>query len=103
LAELNKMKKEKRLRLSVFRSNKYIYSQIIDDEKGISLVAYSSKNLKSQEKKSRIEQAKEVGKRLAEKALSLKIKKVFFDRGRFRYHGQVKALADGAREGGLEF
>lgn len=81
----------KRLRLSVFRSNKYIYGQIVNDEKGVTLVAARGKN------------SFQVGKILAERALKAGVKKVWFDRGRFRYHGRVKALAEGARKGGLEF
>lgn len=94
------MIKEKRLRLSVFRSNKHIYCQIIDDEKGMTLVAACDQKSKI---KSKIDRAKETGKLLAEKALAKKIKKVFFDRGTRRYHGRIKAVAEGAREGGLEF
>lgn len=96
--------KNPRLRLSVFRSNKEIYAQIIDDEKGHTLVAYDSSKIKSlKSKMTKIEEANEVGKKIAEKAIGLKIKKVTYSRGKFRYHGRVKALADGAREGGLEF
>lgn len=94
------MKKEQRLRLSVFRSNKFIYAQIIDDQKGETLVAVNDQKSKL---KSKIERAKEAGKSLAEKALAQKIKTVYYDRGLFRYHGRIKALAEGAREGGLEF
>lgn len=86
----------RRPRLSVFRSNKYIYAQIIDDERGITLVEANSKSLK-------IEKAKEVGKLLAKKAIKKGIKTVWFDRGKYKYHGKVKALAEGAREGGLNF
>lgn len=82
-----------RPRLSVFRSNKYIYAQIIDDVRGITLAF--TKGVKST--------ADKVGESLAKKALTKKIKKVIFDRGGFIYHGKVKALADGARKGGLEF
>lgn len=90
-----------RPRISVFRSNKHIYTQLIDDEKGKTLVSASDFELK--EKKDRKSIAFEVGKLLAQKAKKKKINKVFFDRGRFKYHGQVQALAEGAREGGLEF
>ena len=82
---------ESRPRLSVFRSNKYMYSQIINDEKGITLV--SAKGTK----------AAEVGAALAKKAVAKKIKDIVFDRGGFKYHGKIKALADAAREGGLNF
>ena len=91
-------------RLSVFRSNKQITAQIIDDEKGITLVSASSmdKDLKI-ENGGNIEASKLVGKSIAEKAREAKIKTVVFDRGGYLYHGRVKALADAARENGLEF
>jgi len=89
-----------RPRLSVFRSNKAIYAQLIDDDKGITLVSAREKKLG---KKTKIEQAQEAGKILAERALKKKIKTVVFDRGQYRYHGRVKALAEGARKGGLKF
>ena len=95
-----------RLRLSVFRSHKYIYAQIIDDSKGHTLVAASSnepdmrKKLKST---GNVEAAFEVGKLLAERAKKAGVEKVYFDRGGYLYHGRVKALAEGAREGGLDF
>ncbi len=93
-----------RLRLTVFRSNKYIYAQIIDDSKGKTIVMYSSKDLpKTKTGKSGIEIAMAVGEELAKKAKTKKIKKVIFDRGAYKYHGKVKALAEGARKGGLEF
>lgn len=87
-------------RLSVFRSGKHIYAQIIDDNNGKTFVAESDLKLKSTKK---TEKAFEVGKNLAEKALKKKIKQVIFDRGGFLYHGRVAELAKGAREGGLEF
>ena len=115
-------------RLCVFRSNQRIYAQLIDDEKGTTLVAAGDKELKPkaksqkpklQPKSQKLEEKKEkekeiirtgkvavayeVGKLLAEKALKNKIKKVVFDRGGYKYHGRVKAVADGAREGGLMF
>ncbi|OGC70071.1 50S ribosomal protein L18 [candidate division WWE3 bacterium RIFOXYC1_FULL_39_7] len=90
-----------RPRLSVFRSNKYIYAQLIDDKSGKVLVDVSAEVKKIHEKKTKVEAAKEVGKHLAEKAKSKKIKDVVFDRRGYRYHGRVKSLADGAREGGL--
>ncbi len=103
--------KRKLTRLSVFRSNKYIYAQVIDDEKGKTLVSASDQKLATQEtqkktrntEKFKMEKARLVGKLLAEKALKIGIKKVHFDRGKFKYHGRVKALAEGAKEGGLEF
>ena len=88
-------------RLSIFKSNKGIYAQIIDDEKGHTLAAASSKELK--DSGLNIESAKEVGKKIAEKASSSGVKEVVFDRGGYLYHGRIKALADGAREGGLNF
>lgn len=95
-----------RLRLSVFRSAKYIYGQIIDDKKGQTLVAASDVAMKQSSNrviKNKTERAREVGKILAELALKKGIETVVFDRGRFKYHGRVKALAEGAREGGLKF
>ncbi len=88
-------------RLSVFRSNKYIWAQIIDDKHGKTLVAQSTKALK--EKGTKVEQAKKLGAAIAKLAVDKKIKNIRFDRGAYRYHGRVKAVADGAREGGLNF
>jgi large subunit ribosomal protein L18 len=90
-----------RLRLSVFRSSRFIYAQIIDSRSGVTLVEANSKTLGVSGKKT--DQAKEVGKALAEKATKAGVNKVYFDRGSYRYHGRIKALADGAREGGLSF
>ena len=90
-----------RPRLSVFKANRHIYAQVIDDNLGKTLAAASSKEVKSKGKKADL--AKEVGKLVASKALLKNIKSVKFDRGGFAYHGRVKALAEGAREGGLEF
>jgi len=87
-------------RLSVFRSNRFISAQIIDDEKGETLVSASSLSLKNGQN---IEGAKAVGKALAESAKKGKIKRVVFDRGNRVYHGRVAALADSARENGLIF
>ena len=92
-----------RHRLSVFRSDKHIYGQIIDSEKGETLISVSDTNLTNLTNLKKTEKAKEVGLALAKKALEKKIEKIVFDRGRFRYHGRVKALAEGAREGGLKF
>jgi large subunit ribosomal protein L18 len=95
-----------RLRLSVHRSNKNIYAQVIDDAKGVTLAAASSldKILKDRVKKgSDVEAAREVGKLIAERARAAGIQRVVFDRGAYLYHGRVKALADAAREGGLSF
>lgn len=90
-----------RPRLCVFRSNKFIYAQIIDDEKGKTLIGVSEKELT--EKGAKSENAKKLGEMLAKKAIAKKIKTVVFDRGSYSYHGRVKALAEGAREGGLVF
>ena len=91
-----------RPRLSVFRSNNAIYAQLIDDLGGSTLASASSTELKG-EKITRTEVSKSVGQKLAEKAISKGISEVVFDRGGYLYHGRVKALADGAREGGLKF
>lgn len=91
-------------RLSVFRSNKYLSAQIIDDEKGETLIGFSGKSLTEGKKAvGKNEQAKLVGAKIAEMALAKKIKKVVFDRSGYQYHGLVKSLADSAREKGLEF
>ncbi len=98
--------REVRPRLSIFRSGKQMYAQVIDDLKGVTVAAASTvepelkEKLKSGANK---EAATEVGKLIAERAKKAGVAKVVFDRGRFLYHGRVKALADGAREGGLEF
>ena len=89
-----------RPRLSVFRSNKQIYAQVINDLTGTTLVSASSLGL---EKMAKIEQAQKVGTLLAEKAKAAGVEKVVFDRNGYLYHGRVKALADAAREGGLNF
>ena len=91
-------------RLSIFRSNKQIYAQIIDDDKGVTLVSCSSriKDVTSQAL-SKTEASEKVGKMLAERAKEQGIEHVVFDRGGYKYHGRVKALAQGAREGGLKF
>ena len=90
-------------RLSVFRSNKNIYAQIIDDEKGNTLASASSMNSDFDKFKNKIDKALEVGKLLAKKANKKGINSVKFDRGGYLYHGRVKSLAEGAREGGLKF
>lgn len=91
-------------RLSVFRSNTGIYAQLVDDTCGKTLCSFSSLALKKEEKgTTKIEDSTVVGKKLAEKALSAGIKEVVFDRNGYLYHGRVKALAEGAREGGLKF
>ena len=91
-------------RLAVYRSNKEIYAQLIDDVSGKTIVSSSSAEKEiSKEKGNKIETASLVGKKLAEKAVSKGIKQVSFDRSGYLYHGRVKSLADGAREGGLKF
>ncbi|HEY4919243.1 MAG TPA: 50S ribosomal protein L18 [Xanthobacteraceae bacterium] len=95
-----------RLRLSVFRSSKHIYAQIIDDRNGATLASASSieKDMRGALKTgANIEAAKAVGKTVAERASAKGIKNVVFDRGGYMFHGRVKALADAAREGGLNF
>jgi large subunit ribosomal protein L18 len=95
-----------RPRLSVFRSSKHIYAQVIDDRKGATVAAASSieKAMRSSMKTGAdIDAAKAVGKLVAERASAAGIKDVVFDRGNYLYHGRVKALADAAREGGLNF
>ena len=92
-----------RPRLVVFRSNRGIEAQLVDDLAGRTLAAASWLNLKKSFKGNKTEQAAEVGKLLAANAKKAKIERVVFDRGGYLYHGRVKALADGAREGGLSF
>lgn len=91
-----------RPRLNVYRSNANIHAQIIDDVKGITLVACSSVELKL-ENGGNVEAATKVGAEIAKRAVKAKIKNVVFDRGGYIYHGRVKALADAARDAGLEF
>lgn len=108
-------------RLYVFRSNKHIYAQLVDDQQGKTLFSASDKNLGKKDKKEKTGKKKgvekkeeivmagkvaiafEVGKLLAKMALEKKIERAVFDRGGYRYHGRIKALADGARDGGLKF
>ncbi|CAI9680842.1 50S ribosomal protein L18 [Elizabethkingia anophelis] len=91
-------------RLSVFKSNKEIYAQLVDDKSGKTLVAASSREKDlANEKGTKTEISTLVGKKIAEKAIAAGIGSVVFDRNGFVYHGRVKALADGAREGGLKF
>ena len=92
-----------RPRLAVFRSNKGIYAQLIDDEAGKTLASASWVHLPKSFKGNKSEQAAEVGKLLAKNAKKAEIEGVVFDRGGYLFHGRVKALADGAREGGLSF
>lgn len=94
-----------RPRLAVFRSNKHIYAQIIDDTKGITLVSMSSKqkDFSAGDAKTKTEISRVVGLMLGEKAKAKGLSKIAFDRAGYKYHGRVKALAEGAREAGLEF
>lgn len=92
-----------RPRLNVFRSLNHIYAQIIDDTKGITLVSASTMDKEFKEYGGNCEAAKAVGKMVAQKALEKGIKAVVFDRGGYVYHGRVASLAEGAREGGLDF
>ena len=92
-----------RFRLSVFRSNKHIYAQIIDENLGKTLVSASDIEKSADTKSSNTKDNKSIGLRLAQKAVKNKIEKVYFDRGKCTYHGRIKELADGAREGGLIF
>ena len=94
---------EARPRLSVFRSNKEIYAQLIDDNKGVTLAAASSRDKDVDSKGTKSEIATNVGKAIAEKALKLGVDAVAFDRGGNLYHGRVKSLAEGARAAGLKF
>lgn len=90
-------------RLSVFRSNKEIYAQLVDDKNGTTLVSVSSRDKEIESKGSKSEIAKLVGKSVAEKAIKAGVETIAFDRNGFLYHGRVKALADAAREAGLKF
>jgi large subunit ribosomal protein L18 len=95
-----------RARLSVFRSSKHIYAQVIDDDKGTTLVSASSleKDVRGSLKTgANVDAAKAVGKLVAQRAIEKGIDSVVFDRGGYLYHGRIKALADAAREGGLKF
>ena len=90
----------KRPRLSVFRSANHMYAQLVDDEKGKVLLSVSDLKIKKGKK---TEKALEIGKTIAKEAVGKKIETVVFDRGGFVFHGRIKAVADGAREGGLKF
>jgi large subunit ribosomal protein L18 len=93
-----------RPRLSVFRSGKHIYAQVIDDRAGATLAAASSNEKEGKPAKTwNLDAAKSVGQKIAERAIAKGVKRVVFDRGGYIYHGRVKALADAARESGLEF
>ena len=114
--QLTKLKRRKRIhqrvrkkirgtaqrpRLNVFRSNKYIYVQLIDDENGHTIASASSYEAAVTNDGNKADQAKEVGKLIAERAKAAGIERALFDRGGYLYHGRVKSLAEGAREGGL--
>lgn len=93
-------------RLSVFRSNRHVYAQIIDDVAGRTLAGVHSASfvsLKKDSKETKTEHAKKIGTQIAKRAKELRIVRVVFDRGGYRYQGRVRSLADAAREGGLEF
>ena len=92
-----------RPRLAVYRSNRYIYAQVIDDDAGTTLAAASSQEAPLRERTLTVETAGEVGKLIGERASEAGISVVVFDRGGYRFHGRVKALADAARDAGLEF
>ena len=96
---------DKRPRLSVFKSNRHIYVQLIDDQKGSTLAAVSDKGISNDKKlnNTNIKEAEKVGEAIAAAALKLKINNIVFDRGGFQYHGLIKAVAEGARKGGLKF
>ena len=98
-----KAKATDKCRLTVFRSSKHIYAQIINDNSGKTIVSASSLTKDFKEKGSDISGASKVGTIIGEKGINAGIKDVFFDRGRYKYHGRVKALAEGAREAGLIF
>ena len=93
---------EERPRLSVFKSNRFIYAQLINDDARKTIVGVSEKHLK-ETVAGKSARAKAVGNLLAKKAIDKKIKKVVFDRGSYSYHGRISSIAEGAREGGLEF
>lgn len=115
MKNIQKLKRQRRIRgkihgtasrprMSVYRSNRGIAVQLIDDEQHVTLVGLQKANTKVQkEKKTKTETAKELGTMLAKSALEKKIKEVIFDKGSYAYHGRVKAIAEGAREGGLKF
>lgn len=90
-------------RLSVFRSNKQIYAQVIDDLTGKTIASVGSLKIDEAQKVNKIEQASIIGKKIAEKAILAGVKVVVFDRNGYLYHGRIKSLADSARDGGLKF
>ena len=104
-SKLKKVSKKDRFRLSISRSSKNIFAQIIDDEKNITLLSASSieKDIKSLQKVNKSELSKIVAEKLAKKAQEKKITKIFFDRGIYKYHGRVKIFAETLRKNGMEF
>ena len=92
-----------RPRLSIFRSGRHIYAQVIDDAQAVTVASASTNEKDHKSKGYNVEAASTVGKQIAERAIAKGVKQVMFDRGGYIYHGRVKALADAAREGGLEF
>ena len=101
-----KLKKvSSRKRLSVFRSNNHLYAQIINDEQGITIASVSSleKSFKNKKNKSKKELAEDLGKEIAKRSIKNGIKEVAFDKGKYKYHGIIKILAEAARAGGLDF
>ena len=100
-----KLRTKQNLRLSLFRSNNHIYAQLIDDEKGKTLLSASSieKSMKSIKSGGNIEAAKKIGSIVAERAVKKGVSVIIFDRGGYKYHGRVKALAESARSAGLKF
>lgn len=95
---------DKKPRISVYRSNKHIHVQVIDDEKGVTLASFSDLKLSSSDRgREKVEVAKLVGTRLGAMLAKAKISQVVFDRAGYRYHGRIKALAEGIREGGIKF
>ena len=92
-----------RPRLNVFRSNKHLYAQLIDDSQGVTIVSASTMDKDFDGKAGNVEAAKLIGETIAKRAVEKNIKSVVFDRGGYLYHGRVKALAEAARENGLEF
>ncbi len=99
---LDQAKKSGMPRLSVFRSNKYIYAQVINDAKGVTLLSASIKEIKDT-KLTKINQSVELGHIIADKAKEKGIKEVVFDKGSYKYHGRIKSFAEAVREGGLKF
>ena len=92
-----------RPRLTVYRSNRNMVAQIIDDQKGVTLAFVSSLGKNTLKGKTKTEKAMEIGELVAKKSLAARVKQVVFDKGAYKYHGRVKAVAEGARKGGLDF